>query len=199
MDDTAGRRQSFYNVVGALRLTRFFPANVFSGIWSSFLFFQSDRMFAAGFAEVVGDFLRAENSSVCCLLNLSEAVSLEFENAAAVYLDGMITKADYQACLRGGGPATGWLYSMGRYGCASNKGEWDIYCEKDSDIAVVGLRNPNGLKKFRPAIQKLQAAPIEAVQNGELAALFPFSHMSPEWHRGLTLNYGKGAVSQVLS
>jgi hypothetical protein len=193
MDDPSARRQAFYNVISGLQLDKFLPANVFSGRWSNFLFFQSDRMFAVEFADVARDFLRTENSSVCCLLNLSETASLDFENASAIYLDEMVTGADYQARLRGDSPATGWLYSMDRYGCASNKGEWEIYCEKDSDIAVIGLHSDGGCNKFGSPIQKLRAAPIEALQGGELADLFPFSHMSPEWRRELFLNYGRPA------
>jgi hypothetical protein len=198
-DDVAGRRQAFHNVVSALTPAKFFPENVFSGIWSAFLFFESDRMLAEGFAEIIGDFPRADNSSLCCLLNLSETRSLEFENASAIYLDAMVTGSEYRARLRGDGPATGWLYSMDKYGCASDKGEWEIYCEKDSDVAVIGLRNANGAKKFGGAIQKLRAAAIETLGDGELAGLFPFSQLSPEWRRGLTLHYGKKATPQAFS
>jgi len=188
-DDLFAKEQAYLNVIGGLVPERRFPKMVFLGVWRSFLFFESDRIFASGFVEVIADLLRADNSSVCCLLNITEAGSSELYGESAIYVDSLFTESEYRARLRGDGPATGWLYSMDRYGCASNKGEWEIYCEKDSDIAVIGFRNENGVRKFREAIRKLRAASIESLKDGELANLFPFSHLSLEWKRDLSNNY----------
>ena len=189
VNDNDARRAAFSNVVGAIELDRFLPENVFSGEWSDFLFFQSDRMFVSAFAEVVGELLSAENAEICCLLNLSETDPMEFEKASAFLLDGMVPGNDYEAHLRGSGPAVGWLYSMDRYGCASDVGDWCIYCEKENDIAVVALRKENGVSKFRSPLDKLRAQPIEALSNGELATLFPFSNLTAEWRIALTKRY----------
>jgi len=143
-------------------------------------------MFIPRFAPIIGDFLRSENGSLCCLLNLSKTKALEFERIAAVFIDGLVTGKEYDAQLRG----DGWLFGMDRYGCASDVGEWCMYCEKDNDIAVVGLRNENSRSKFRSPLKELNAEPIESVNGGELAELFPFIHLTPQWRRGLIENYG---------
>ena len=135
-DGKAAQEGAFHNVVGALKFDRRFPENVFAGEWSDFLFFESDRMFAPEFAEVVGELLGSENAGVCCLLNLDQTRSLKFEEASAIFLDRMTTASEYAAKLRRGGPAVGWLYGMDKYGCASDVGDWSIYCEKQNDIAV---------------------------------------------------------------
>ena len=198
VDAKEARRRAFRNVVGSLKLDRLLPDKVFSGAWSDFLFFESDQMFAPEFAEAIGDFLRVENSGVCCLLNLSETDSSEFEKIAAIFLDGMVTGREYETLLRGGGPAVGWLYSMDRYGCASEIGEWCIYCEKNNDIAVVALRSDSGASKFESSLEKLHAKPIEAIRGGELAELFPFSELTSEWRAALIEHYGKGAGSPTF-
>ena len=188
-DNFSVRERAFLNVLDGLAIDRRFPEMVFLGIWSSFLFFGSDRVFASSFADVMADFLRADNSCLGCLLNITETYSSELNRESAIYMDPILTGSEYQAFLRGNGPATGWLYSMDRFGCASDRGEWEIYCEKDSDIAVVGFRHVNGTQRFSEATRKLRAAPIESLRGGELAELFPFSHLSPEWQRQLFLNY----------
>jgi hypothetical protein len=180
------RRKAFNNVMRSLDLTKTMPANVFSGVWPKFLFFESDRLFAPEFAEIVGEILSIEHGTACCLLNISETRTFEFEKIAAIFLDKTSDNSDYAAALRGTGPEVGWIYVMDRYGCASDTGEWCIYCEKDSDIAVIGFRSESGAMKFESPIEKLWANSIEA---HESAKLIPFHILLPRWREGLIHNY----------
>lgn len=168
------------------------PENVFSGHWATFLFFESDRLFVADFIDIVKELIVLEGATVCCLLNLNETNSPEAMAPSALFLDESTVGIDYLICLRGSGPAVGWIYSMDRYGCASDIGEWCIYCEKENDIAVIGFHRKDGLLKYRMPIDRLRAKNI-AVACDRLNDMFPFNQLTPGWLTGLTENYGKTA------
>jgi hypothetical protein len=46
------KRRAFGHVIGSINSAASFPAQVFRGSWGAFLFFESDRLFASGFAVV---------------------------------------------------------------------------------------------------------------------------------------------------
>jgi len=183
------RLTAFHNVAASVDATAFLPRQVFAGAWDGFLFFEADRMFAPFFAEVMIEFIHAEHATSCCLLNFSQTSTLEYQEAAAVFLEEGVTGSDYDSRLRNGGPAEGWLFAMDRYGCASDKGEWCIYCEKANEIAIIGLRYPSGAEKLASPLMKLRASPIgPLVQMGPNAPP-PYKMLTPEWREGLINNY----------
>jgi hypothetical protein len=189
-DNESARRRAFGNLLRAVDVQKRMPMNVFFGTWAKFLFFESDRIANAKFVEVVAQLLTAENATIGGLLNVFETKSFVFEHIAALFLDKATTGIDYMACLRGTSPAVGWLYSMGTYACASDVGEWCIYCERDNDIAIIGLRDNDGVAKFKAPLEELSAGSIEAL---EASGFFPFNKLIPTWRKGLIENYvGQG-------
>jgi hypothetical protein len=103
----------------------------------------------------------------------------------------MISGVAYDDKLRDGGPASGWLYRVDRYACASDVGDWCIYCEKSNDVAVIGLRDIGGIGKFETPLKRLWAKPINELIDGGVSPAFPFDQLVPAWRQGLVQNYGR--------
>jgi hypothetical protein len=185
------QQKAFSNVVKALDFGRTLPDRVHVGRWSDFLFFQSDHLFASDFPGVVGELLSIEQAHVACLLNVDKTEMFEFESIAAIFLDAMIGGVAYEEKLRDGGPADGWLYRVDTYACASDVGEWCIYCEKNNDVAVIGLRDVGGIGKFEMPLKRLWAKPIGELIDGGRSSAFPFNKLVPAWRQGLVQNYGR--------
>jgi hypothetical protein len=116
------KRRAFGHVIGSVNSAESFPAQVFQRSWGAFLFFESDRLFASGFAVIAAGLLNAERPEVCCLLNFSETDRVAYESAAMLFIDAGTEPHAYDAMLRQGGPARGWLFGMDRYGSASDRG-----------------------------------------------------------------------------
>ncbi|MGF6604818.1 hypothetical protein P3T23_009574 [Paraburkholderia sp. GAS448] len=190
--NNAARRKAFDTVMRSLDFDKLLPERVFIGEWTHFLFFESDRIFESGFMDAMCQLLRLEHAKVACLLNVDKTEVFELENVAALFLDEAVFGKEYGDELRAGGPADAWLYRVDRYACASDVGEWCIYCEKSNDIAVVGLRSADGIKKFEAPLQHLWARPIEDLMDGGCSPLFPFDHLVPAWREGLVSNYRNG-------
>ncbi|MEN6586585.1 MAG: hypothetical protein ABFE02_11155 [Sulfuricella sp.] len=186
----ANQRKAFDNIVTALDFDRLLPARVFLEVWSDFLFFQSDYIFAPEFVEVMGESLRLENAHVSCLLNLDKTGTFEFGDIAAIFLDERVTGREYRDELHGRGSADGWLYLVDRYARASDVGEWCIYCEKANDVAVIGFRGIGGVEKFEKPLKRLWARPIEELVDGGHTPVFPFNNLTPTWRKGLVQHYG---------
>ncbi|MDY0271121.1 MAG: hypothetical protein RBR37_01225 [Advenella sp.] len=167
-----------------------FPNNVFTRSWDCYLFFPSDRMLRKDFANSISEFIFLEQANIVCLLNLTRSPSLEFESAAALYLDKDINESQYHALIWGSGPAEaeGWIFNMEDYICTSDVGSWCMYCERTNDIAVLALSNA-GLTQFRPALDILQPYTLEEACRPGQDGVFPFNYMIPEWHDGLFKNY----------
>jgi hypothetical protein len=189
---TLAHRAAFEHVVMSIHAARAFPAQVFLGAWGAFLFFESDRLFAPGFATTARDLLRAERASVCCLVNFSKSPTLTYENGAKLFLDATSQPNDYDVSLREGGPVVGWLFGMDRYGCASDAGDWSIYCEKDNDVGVIALRRAGDMEKYVEALSHLHAAPISILLAAGSSAPVPFCQLTETWRRGLTEHYTCG-------
>jgi hypothetical protein len=191
MTVVAAQRAAFERVVTSIDAARAFPEQVFLGAWGAFLFFESDRLFAPGFATTARDLLRAEQASVCCLVNFSESSTLTCENGAKLFLDATSQPGDYDVSLRKGGPAMGWLFAMDRYGCASEAGGWSIYCEKGNDVGVIALRGAGDVEKYAEALDHLCAAPIDILLAAGSTAPVPFCQLTETWRRGLTEHYAR--------
>jgi hypothetical protein len=106
------KRRAFGHVFGSINSAVSFPSQVFLGSWGAFLFFESDRLFSPGFAVIAAGLLNAEGAEVCCLLNLSETDRMVYEEAAMLFIDAGMEPHSYDAALRQGGPANGWLFGM---------------------------------------------------------------------------------------
>ena len=184
------REAAFGHVVSFIDLAAFLPGQVFIGGGLDFGFFESDRIFAPSFADIINDFMSAEEATSCCLVNLSRTRTMTYNEAAVIFIEKQTTSIEYDAQLRSGGPAAGWLFSMDRYGCASDGGSWSIYCEKGNDVAVIALRDQSVAKRHSSLLRKLHAEAIDILIRQESAAPFPFSSLTPKWRNELDKQYG---------
>ena len=186
---TRAKRSAFDHVIGSINDKARFPEQVFRGRWDAFLFFESDHLFAADFSARTADLLNAEQAEVCCLLNFSETATMTYDSAAMRFITADTSSQNYDAMLRQGGAAQGWLFGVDRYGCSSDRGGWSIYCEKQNDIAVIALREPDDKNKYATFLKQTYALPItELLEPGAAVAIW-FKQMRESWRRGLTLHY----------
>lgn len=177
------------NVIASINLDASLPEPVFRGDWAEFLFFESDRIVAPSFIEVVGDFLAMEGAVSCCLLNLTLAETVGDGLSSAIFIEATMTAGEYDEQLRYGGPAHGWLFGVDRYGCASDRGEWSIYCERENDVAVLGLRRGVDIGRFASPLRKLRAETIDIVVRQDSNAPFPFCSLTEGWRDSLFKHY----------
>lgn len=187
------RRCAFHNVMGACDFQKMLPDQLFVGVWRAFLFFPSDFMFSPDFVDVVRELMRLEEALVACLLNLDKTEKLAFGGASLMLIDAAVDRAAYEKKLRAGGPATGWLFDVDRYACASDVGEWCIYSEKSNDVAVIALRKLSGREKFEVPLKHLSAKTIDDLVSDGCAPQFPFDRLVPAWRKGLVDHYGQEA------
>jgi hypothetical protein len=190
IDRGSARSAAFNNVVASIDVMAVLPQQIFLGKMTNCLFFESDRVFAASFAKIVGDLMLAERATSCCLLRIPQTNVIESGTTNAIFLDAGAKTGEYESQLRSGGPATGWLFSMGRYACASDEGEWCIYCERHNDVAVIGLRSHAATEKFTMPLRKLHASAIENLVRSNSFASVPFNRLTERWRNALVENYG---------
>jgi len=188
------RLQAINHVATSIDPAVILPKQVFIGNWCEFLFCESDRVFSEGFAETVSELMAAERATACCLVNFDLAPSIEDWKTATIFLDEATTEIEYMSLLKEGGPSAGWLYAMQRHGCASDMGEWCIYAERMNDIAIVGLRNENGVAKFSSPLRKLYAHSIRSLLQLGPSSPIPFSNLAEHWKLGLLENYSHGQI-----
>ncbi len=136
------KRRAFGHVFGSINSAVSFPSQVFLGSWGAFLFFESDRLFSPGFAVIAAGLLNAEGAEVCCLLNLSETDRMVYEEAAMLFIDAGMEPHSYDAALRQGGPANGWLFGMDRYGSASDRGDGAFTARRGTTLPPLPCVSP---------------------------------------------------------
>jgi hypothetical protein len=193
---TSSKLAAFHNVAKTINISATLPNQVFFGRFAKFFFFESDRLFSSSFVAIVSSILNIEGSTSCCLVNFSRTQVLEYQVAEALFLERRTSEAEYDFWLRRGGPAEAWLFSMDRYGCASDKGEWCIYCEKENDIAVLGLLNNDDDRIFASQLNELHAYPIGILMEKGAFAPFPFNSLRDEWYKLLIENYDNFAYGK---
>ena len=188
-------REAAYEVVmSSIDLAAAFPGQVFKGNDLKFRFFESDRIFVPSFVDIVSELMSIDDSVSACLINISRMSTPAFREVPAIFFESGMTGAEYDARLRRGGPATGWLFGMDHYGCASNRGRWLIYCEKDNDVAVAALRGRGAAETFSGPMSKLNARAVDDLNRQGSSAPFPFNSLVPRWRTELSSRYGSKAL-----
>ena len=92
------------------------------------------------------------------------------------------TMADeYRSLLVGNTPGHGWLDAMERLACASDVGEWCMYCEPNNEIAVIGFRHKRASARYAAAMRQFRAEPIDLAIKEPLSYGFSQVATSPEW------------------
>lgn len=126
---------------------------------------------------------------MCCLLNFSETDGVSHESASLLLIDATTEPDTDDAMMRLGGPTEGWLFGMDRFGSASDRGEWCIYCEKMNDVAIIALRQRIDVEKYAEHLKQLHAEPIGALLKAGAAAPVPFGQLTAPWRHGLARHY----------
>ena len=169
---------------------RRFPRNIFIGDWSDFFFFDSDWMRESDFVEHVKAFLEIEGSHCACLWKLD---SEDPNESRLFFVREETTANEYRVLLAGKTPGYGWLDAMERLACASDSGEWCMYCEPNNEIAVVGFRYAGASGRYSSAMRRFHAAPIEHAIKEPLSYGFSQVAASPEWHDAFLREYVAGS------
>ncbi len=167
------------NLRRAINVERRFPSNVFLGGWSDFYFFDSDWMRVADSVEHVKALLDVEGGQCACLWKLDS----EDPNEPRFFFVREETSADeYGALLAGKTPGYGWLDAMERLACASDLGDWCIYCEPNNEIAVIGFRQVDAAHRYSSAMARVHAIRFEdAIREPPLSYGFSERALSREW------------------
>lgn len=146
------------NLTDELDLDSTFPESPFRTQWGVYLFFDPDLIFEAGFVEKVKAILNCEGATCACLRNLDGLRSADGVNT--VYIDSETTGRTYFDELRGALPGSGLLYTMGRFGLASDGGRWCVYCERNNEVAVIAVRDVVGKDTSAVAMRQFDAVPL---------------------------------------
>lgn len=177
------------NATASIRKERRFPRQIFVGEWSDYLFFYPEALFESRFIDVKSLLLTEENSSIIALVNLGNVNSETAAKPRAIFLDRDTTPQRYIAELMGDRTPTSWMFLMDRYVCASEKGNWSIYCEKENDVAVLAVGEL--ISRFSCSqLAKLLSA--KSVRSGPVPGhgrSFDFQKLVPEWKSALAAEY----------
>lgn len=179
--------KAFENIAVALDAKVRLPKRVFRDGWADFHLFNSDWIFEGEFVERVLSMLAIEGASCACLLNLDREAS---DNEAQFMIHGRTTVEAFQARLRGTGLGDGWVYDIDRFGCTSNKGSWGIYCERPSELAVIGFRLSGSYQQYDAVLESLHAGRVASVATGRAAFELSDQVISGEWKDEIVRYYG---------
>jgi hypothetical protein len=179
-------RRAHTNLDAAIDRTARLPTNVFKPGWGSFYLFNSDWMFEGAFVEKVRTMLQQEGANCACIANVDHDLGTTL---AAFAINDSTTTQDYQRRLAGAGPGDGWVYDIARFGCTSDIGSWCIYCERASELAIVGFRAEALQERHQFVLASLHASRVSST--GAKPGRFEFaSHsISPEWQAEIMRNY----------
>jgi hypothetical protein len=168
------------------RATRF-PANVFVGKWTAFRFFDSDHLFDLHFIDYVQELMSIEGSTCSCLLKI-ESGRTNSDESLFIRLNAGVD--DYRRLLHGDRQVTGWVHGMGSFACSSNLSTWCIYCERESEIAVMAIRERCALLAYEQVLtQRLHALSIDQAIRSQLSFGFSPAALSSSWSQSLLSEY----------
>ncbi|MEK7689648.1 MAG: hypothetical protein AAB425_01365 [Bdellovibrionota bacterium] len=177
------KEQALANLAAAIDASKEFPQNIFSHSWHGFLFFDPDRIFNPKFERQVRALLEIEGSSCACLVNLDRPLVGDSQDAGVFCFEKEAAEGDYKQALAGPTPGAGLGDGLERFGCASNGGQWVIYCEQQDELAVIAFRNHAFMNKFNSVMVELGALPIQEVLQK------PGWSSNPAWHKELVGEY----------
>ena len=166
-----------------------FPQNVFIGEWLDFFFFDSDWMRDAEFVDQARAFLEAERGACACLRNLDLSVTTATANTHQLLIHESTASSEYRLLLKGRSLGSGWLDGIERLACASDSGEWCMYCEPANEIAVIAFRRQESVQRYRVPMSAFHAVRIEEAIGGPLSYGFSESVLSTQWRTDLLLAY----------
>ncbi len=178
--------KTFGNLTATLKVGERWPSRVFHEEWSNFYLFDSDWLFEGLAVEKVSRMLTIEGASCAGLFNLDRDVS---EDGSHFVIDKQTTINEYQDRLRGSGPVDGWIYEMTRFGCISDIGFWCIYCERPSELAVVGFKRGVSPEAYQTVLESFHAGRAASVIAGEADYELSSHVISEKWKEEILRNY----------
>jgi len=146
-------------------------------------------MRVAQFVHDVKAFLEIEAGQCACVWKL------DTENAdepRAFFIREHTTDNEYQVLLAGQAPGFGWLDAMERLACASDTGEWCIYCEPNNEIAVIAFRHREASSRYSQALKRFRAVRIEEAAKESHSYGFSDSALSTQWREEFMREYATG-------
>ena len=192
----ASRRSAVSNALSSISKDRRFPKKVLVGHWEDYLFFDTfGTMFDPCFIEVKNLLLTEDKASVIALINLGDDTPVD-DNPPAIFIEQNTKAKEYISELESKGAPPGWRFVMGRYVCASDTGNWSIYCEKQNNMAVFAFREgfPKSICSQVEAL--LRAKSIKFSSPTGDSSLFDFIDLLPDWRFTLVTEHGPEGVSQ---
>jgi hypothetical protein len=179
-------QRSQSNLLAAIDSEARLPKNVFRPGWGSFCLFDSDWMFEGAFVEKVRLLQGHEGASCACIINLDR------DRCDAPYsfaIDERTSVQDYERRLAGVGPGDGWVYDIDRFGCTSDIGTWCIYCERASELAIIGFRGVALQERYHFLLAALHASRVSSVGASPIRFEFSSHSISREWQAEIVRNY----------
>lgn len=165
-----------------------FPNFVFKHKWKFHFFFDSDRLFSKQIIELVQQMLLADNSTEVCMCRLAQPLEVNCKNDV-ITIDRTTSFENYILQLKGDMPECDWLCNIANFGLASDKGNWCIYCEKGSEIAVLAIDDEVIASRLEPMLLYLSAYPIDEALNRKASFGFLPQSLSKEWAIRLMAEY----------
>lgn len=170
------------NLLKDIDVRRRFPSQVFKGVWAHFLFFDSDWMFDSKFVNNALAMLESEGCAAACITELDTLA-----NGMSFFLTGNTHPKDYASFL----VERKWLYEFGRFGCVSTSNSWCMYCERQSEIAVVALKEE--AMSLHPVLSEaFKASSIHDAVSEVISYGFSERALSKEWRAELLKQYAIG-------
>jgi len=184
------RDEASSNALSSVSKGKRFPRKVFAGRWASYLFFEPSVLFEEEFISIKDFLLQHNNDRAIALLNLGNRT--ELLNTSEVFIfESSTTWRDYLVRLVGDGSALNWMFLMDRYVCASNRGNWAIYCEKENDLAAFAVGDGFSSANLSRLARLLKGRSINQPVVPTDEDSFDFSRLVPTWKLILDSEYGK--------
>jgi hypothetical protein len=142
-------------------------------------------MFSPCFIEATNLLLVEEKASVIALINLGGFTLIESDNPPAIFIERDTEAKKYISDLENNGSPIGWRFLMDRYVCASDRGNWSIYCEKEEDVAVFAFREGLSQSVIFQVEGLLKAKSVRFSSTTGDSKLFDFGKLIPDWRATL--------------
>ena len=187
------RRSAVSNALSSIRKDRRLPKKVLVGHWEDYLFFEPFMMFSPCFIDVKNLLLVEEKASVIALINLGNVIPVNYDDPPAIFFEQNTGAKEYISELESKGTPLSWRVLMDRYVCASDKGNWSIYCEKENDVAVFAFREGFSQSTCLQVERLLKAKSIRFSSTIGESQLFDFGKLVPNWRFTLVNDHMKGS------
>jgi hypothetical protein len=195
----AYKESAVTNAISSIRKDGRFPNKVLVGPWKDYLFFEPLMMFDPCFIDVKNLLLCEEKASVIALINLGNVIPINYDDPPVIFLEQNTGVKEYISELKSKGAPISWLFLVDRYVCASNRGGWSIYCERENDVAVFAFREGFSESARMQIEMLLKAKSIRLASNSGDSQFFDFNKLLPNWKTTLIAEHRDEATDADIS